>query len=550
MIKTSLSTVIGGAFWTPESTVIGGAKLSSETVIGGAKLSSETVIGGNTPTFDQQIQRLFSNGEQGFFYDPNDLTTLYQDAAGTIPVTAAGQPVGLMLDKSKGLVIGAEKWIDSKVTCTGGSERISPNVYRIYSPTGSHSGVAIGSTLTVGRLYKLTFNVDSITLLGDGISSEGTPITPFKTTGQKSVYFFAASPTAVLKRASTACDIQISNISIKELAGNHAYQATSASRPIFEQKPIPGANFVADSTLAEPSKWNTGAAPGISVSGNKLIFNNVKAYHASVTSPLSTKLTSGKRYLLSYTISEYVSGAVRAQLTGGASISTTSFNKNGRVSLVVTATTRHSLIGFQSVAAGTKLNISEVYLQEITGYLTGQNYLQFDGVDDFLQTNNIDFTATDKVSLFAGVQRLSDATNYQAIVDFGVNPTASNGSFSMIATGVSVGAGFTFESRGTVWASKKFNYSFAQGNAVICGKADILNKILHIQINSAQGQQGLINQGTGNYSNYPLYIGRRGGTSLPFNGHLYSLIGIGRLTTDSETIALEKSIAKNVGVTL
>ena len=151
------------------------------------------------------------------------------------PVTGAGQPVGLMLDKSKGLVIGAEKWIDSKVTFTGGSARISPNVYRIYSPTGSYSSVTIGSTLTVGRLYKLTFNVDSITLLGDGISSEGTPITPFKTTGQKSVYFFAASTSAVLKRASTACDIQISNISIKELAGNHAYQTTSACRPIFQQ---------------------------------------------------------------------------------------------------------------------------------------------------------------------------------------------------------------------------------------------------------------------------------------------------------------------------
>lgn len=43
---------------------------------------------------------LFSQGEQGAWYDPSDLPTLYQDAAGTIPVTADGQPVGLMLDKS------------------------------------------------------------------------------------------------------------------------------------------------------------------------------------------------------------------------------------------------------------------------------------------------------------------------------------------------------------------------------------------------------------------------------------------------------------------
>jgi len=43
---------------------------------------------------------LFSSGEQGAWYDPSDLTTLYQDSAGTTPVTADGDPVGLMLDKS------------------------------------------------------------------------------------------------------------------------------------------------------------------------------------------------------------------------------------------------------------------------------------------------------------------------------------------------------------------------------------------------------------------------------------------------------------------
>lgn len=43
---------------------------------------------------------LFGSGEQGAWYDPSDLSTLFQDSAGTIPVTAAGQSVGRMLDKS------------------------------------------------------------------------------------------------------------------------------------------------------------------------------------------------------------------------------------------------------------------------------------------------------------------------------------------------------------------------------------------------------------------------------------------------------------------
>jgi hypothetical protein len=45
-------------------------------------------------------QSLFSTGLAGAWYDPSDLSTLFQDSAGTTPVTASGQPVGKMLDKS------------------------------------------------------------------------------------------------------------------------------------------------------------------------------------------------------------------------------------------------------------------------------------------------------------------------------------------------------------------------------------------------------------------------------------------------------------------
>lgn len=51
-------------------------------------------------TIHSLIRKLFANNEQGFAYDPNDLTTMFQDAAGTVPVTGVGQPVGLIKDKS------------------------------------------------------------------------------------------------------------------------------------------------------------------------------------------------------------------------------------------------------------------------------------------------------------------------------------------------------------------------------------------------------------------------------------------------------------------
>jgi len=61
--------------------------------------SWQTLSGGFTPA------SLFTGGEQGCWYDPSDYGpngTLFQDSAGTTPVTAVEQFVGLMLDKSKG----------------------------------------------------------------------------------------------------------------------------------------------------------------------------------------------------------------------------------------------------------------------------------------------------------------------------------------------------------------------------------------------------------------------------------------------------------------
>ena len=46
------------------------------------------------------IRKLFANNDQGFAYDPNDLTTMFQDAAGTVDVLLTGQPVAYVKDLS------------------------------------------------------------------------------------------------------------------------------------------------------------------------------------------------------------------------------------------------------------------------------------------------------------------------------------------------------------------------------------------------------------------------------------------------------------------
>lgn len=61
-------------------------------------LEPRIVAGGSPPAFSPAD--LFSGGETGAWYDPSDITTLFQDSAGTVPVTASGQTCARINDKS------------------------------------------------------------------------------------------------------------------------------------------------------------------------------------------------------------------------------------------------------------------------------------------------------------------------------------------------------------------------------------------------------------------------------------------------------------------
>ena len=180
---------------------------------------------------------------------------------------------------------------------------------------------------------------------------------------------------------------------------------------------------------------------------------------------------------------------------------------------------------------------------------TGAYYLEFDGVDDFLQTNNIDFTATDKVSLFAGVRKLDERE--QMYYEFGDGTTAVN-RFMLQRGGNADLQGFYSKIQSTSLQTMSVPQVYAPTNAplIVIQKFDQKTApCIYFRVNKADFYNKVAQNGD-SFSSQPLYIGRRGGTSLPFKGHLYGLIGIGRLTTDSETMALEKALAKNTGVTL
>lgn len=389
-------------------------------------------------TLAMYIKSLFANNEVGFAYDPNDLSTLYQDAAGTIPVTGAGQPVGLVLDKSKGLVLGIEKLSNNDFSnsgvgwvIAGGVPTYVGGVVTLTSQAGDIGEIYQDISVPAGRWVKITArakysNAQSFGLNvydGGGYANYKGAIAFSTSFEEKSGYFFSTTGSLrVRMRLSTSTAIgtgDVDYISVKELPGNHAYQTNSASRPILRRNAT-----------------------------------------------------------------------------------------------------------------------------------TGAYYLEFDGTDDFLQTANIDFTATDKVSLFAAYKNILPLASYKLLLELSGNSDTTNGTFGIFAPALGSDVGFSVSSRGTSQVKNNINNQpITQGLILSCSLS--ISPPLNVnKVNGVQAANNTAPQGTGNYGNYPLYIGRRAGNTNSFNGHLYSLIGIGRLTTDSETIALEKSIAKNVGVTL
>ena len=80
---------------------LSGSRFSAKSKFGRVE-SAQTFWRGRYPNLTSQFvsSLLFFGGRQGYMLDPSDLSTLFQDSAGTIPVTAVEQFAGKILDVS------------------------------------------------------------------------------------------------------------------------------------------------------------------------------------------------------------------------------------------------------------------------------------------------------------------------------------------------------------------------------------------------------------------------------------------------------------------
>lgn len=417
------------------------------------------------PPLTEQIRSLlFGSGEQGAWYDPADLSTLFQDTAGTVPVTAVEQAVALMLDKSG---------------------------------RGNHASQA-----TSTKRFRYSRRVNLLTKTEDFSDAAWSKLSGTTATINKIV-------------AGTTPGAQGSWMGISTTVGNLYTVKLRAKAAEY-------------STLSISDNAFSRFALTINLLTGVVIYSNLIVGLPRITIDeggwVSVELDMTATQVLHRVNVTGVPPSAYSQLASGVS-----FAGDGASGVLVEDPS-------YSLAIDSHLPYQRV--NTATDYDADPNkfpaYLADDGIDDGMQTGNIDFTGTDKMTVWAGVTKLSDAA-VGVVTEFGTS--LPPGGFYVAAPN-SVGPTFGFASKGTVPASPTPSGHAAPKNAVLTGIGDIGADIATCRVNRVSTTLNS-DQGTGNYGNYPLYIGARAGTSLFFNGRLYSLIVRGAQSSLSQIEAAE-----------
>lgn len=200
--------------------------------------------------------------------------------------------------------LGANVW--SFVAASGGSSQVSPDVYRIYSADGSYSTIGgPGNATTAGKIYKIAFNIDSVTIPGNGMTIEGfSAVSVLSVVGPVVLYLASLGGAPAFKRASTALDIQVSGITIQEVTGSLQIASRSfASGPSLSyginaagQLTTSMFDGVSTRTVTTPNAYNTSDWAKVEVSyksGKLAITVNAVEVASTTGTPLLTMNNAG-----------------------------------------------------------------------------------------------------------------------------------------------------------------------------------------------------------------------------------------------------------------
>jgi hypothetical protein len=491
-----------------------------------------------------------------------DTASLYQDSAGTLPVTAVEQPVGLMLDKRLGLVRGAG-------LCTNGSFADAagwtlPSGWSVSGGTLKKPGIEATSAtwtagLATGKTYEVTFNL--ISTGGMNVQFGGAFIGPGAGAGPKRVIGTITGGTAVIGFQGGNA-IEVDNVSIREIPGNHASQATAAARPVLSARKnqlLPSGDF----TNVAWNKFGSSVANGGAVvtlaNDPQSRVEQAKVMPVGTTVTVSAMLSGNGpvRFGIMDNGGAFPSTLQAITLTPTPTLYTVTRTISDaaaagpifvvRAAAVPTGPVTVAIDNAQLEYGPTATRYQRVNTATDYDWQGFPLYLKFDGVDDGLQTAPIDFSATNKMTIVAGVHKASDAA-IAVVCEFGISAT-DPGSFAIFAP-VTIAANYGFRSTGTVGVTTGPGGYAAPATHVLSMATDIGAPLLRPRINGVVTSPQFVSQGTGNYGVFPLVIGKRSATTLPLNGRIYGLSVRGAATTDAHMAAFERYIAARTGVTL
>ena len=299
--------------------------------------------------------------------------------------------------------------------------------------------------------------------------------------------------------------------------------------------PVPGPELVTNGTFDSADGWVLG--DGWTISGGKLRSaepNNITAAN------INGSYTAGKTYEIRYEISDYSGGLVRAELQGGGVDSGPSRSSNGvKVERILTTANRSAFRFIALGGTGFTGTIDNISVRELPGYhatavsdaargifreVDGKRWIEYNGVNTAYQTPALPAPGVDKAQVFAGVRKLSDTAD-AVLVELSPDCNLNNGALGLFAP-FGVAPAFGFRSRGSLTSTANQQQGFASPTTnILAGLGDISGDLSTLRIDGTQVTQSTADQGTGNYLNYPIYIGARAGTSLFFNGHHYATLG-------------------------
>jgi hypothetical protein len=558
---------------------------------------------------------LFAQGQPGVWYDPSDLGTMFTTSDGTTPVTAVEQAVGLILDKSRGLALGSELlangtfdsnvtgWTaaaDATITWSAG-EAIVTNT--LVSGTGGRGATATCTTV-VGRTYQITARMRRVSGVGNiqvqNVDTGLTSANVTSATAQDVALYFTATGTnsTIYLRVTDAGTVGAYDfVSVREIAGTHAIQASAASRPVLRNR----YNLLTYSEQFNDAAWtknnctitaNAAVAPDGTTTADRMVEDLATSQHfiqqayTYVAAPHTFSLYIAKSstrnsLVFMFTASGYagvsvdVAAGTGSVFSGSIAGTTVSVVDAGAYWLASVTATMPAAVGSANIylingtansytgdgtssitiwGADVRRTIDTIYpyqrIEAATVYDSDTSkfplYLAFDGSDDSLYTAaNLDLSGTDKVSVFAGVTKLSDAA-LGIVAELSANTGANAGGFG---TGIlGTGDNYYALSRGSVAPPATASVSAASPDtAAITAAFDIAGDSITIRRNGVNGTPQTSDQGTGNFGSYPLYIGRRNNASSPFNGRIYQLIVRGAASSAAEISSTERYVAGKQG---